>query len=327
MKLQFTVKENENNMLLRDFLKNRGVSLTLLRSVKTHGGYFCNGQGIYTNANIKSGQKIEFTLKQTQSENVQPQNMPLDVVFENEHAMLLNKPHNMAVHPTFLHPDTTLANAFCGFVQKRGQSLPFRAINRIDRDTSGLVLCAMNEYSAPLLASGVEKIYLAIVQGKAPASGEINLPIGLKDGSFITRCVRDDGKQSVTKYKTLWQENGYSLVAVRPVTGRTHQIRVHFSHMGYPLAGDDMYGGSVTDIARQALHCGLMEFDDIAKKYDVTFINRDSKLIENTCSKTKKSTATHRNGKIAVLCPLNEDMARLVPNYTILDEELKNLIF
>ncbi len=316
-------------MLLRDFLRRRGVSLSLIRSVKTHGGYFANGAGIYTNAHVKAGQCIEFNLCEKHSENVVPQEMPLNAPFENEHAILLNKPPNVAVHPTYLHNENTLANGFCALMLKRETPKPFRPINRIDKNTSGLVLCAMNEYAAPLLANSAQKIYFAVAEGKTPESGEINLPIDLKEGSFITRCVAEGGKECITKYVTLAYENGHSLVAVRPVTGRTHQIRVHFAHIGHPLAGDDMYGGKRDKISRHALHCGLVQFCDVSKKYGAmckeskaeqhakqsgevankAYFNTSIK-IGQTCKPL--ANIQHINETISVFLPLPHDMQSIV---------------
>jgi len=134
-------------------------------------------------------------------------------------------------------------------------------VNRIDKDTSGLVLAAKHAYAAPLLARNVEKLYYAVVEGELPLGpGVIDAPIGRQAESIIGRCVTPDGKPSRTEYTILKAENGLSLAACVPVTGRTHQIRVHFASIGHPLAGDDLYGGSRARIGRQALHCARQSF-------------------------------------------------------------------
>ena len=134
-------------------------------------------------------------------------------------------------------------------------------MNRIDKDTSGRVLAAKNAYAAPLLAGGVTKLYYAIAQGALPlGEGAIDAPIGRRGDSIIGRCVTPEGKPSRTEYTIIKEENGLSLAACVPVTGRTHQIRVHFASIGHPLAGDDLYGGSRERIARQALHCARQSF-------------------------------------------------------------------
>lgn len=264
MRLSFTVRPDEDGALLRNFLRAHGVSASLLRSVKTHGGFFCDACEIHTNRRVAQGSVVSFALPPEADTTVRPQDMPLTIVYEDEHAMVLDKPAGLTVHPTLGYPDGTLANAFCGEMQRRGEPRAFRPINRIDRNTSGLVLCAMNEYAAPLLAKSAQKVYYAIAQGDLPDSGEIDAPIGLRGDSFIVHCVRPDGKPSVTRYRTILCAGGLSLAAVTPVTGRTHQIRVHFAHLGHPLAGDDLYGGSTQRIARHALHCGRVSFATIA---------------------------------------------------------------
>ena len=146
-------------------------------------------------------------------------------------------------------------------MEARGESPVFRPVNRIDKDTSGLVLAAKNGYATPLLARNVEKLYYAVVEGELPlGKGVIDAPSGRQAESIIGRCVTPDGKPSRTEYTIISAEHGLSLAACVPVTGRTHQIRVHFASIGHPLAGDDLYGGSRERIGRQALHCAEQRF-------------------------------------------------------------------
>ena len=137
----------------------------------------------------------------------------------------------------------------------------FRPVNRIDKNTSGLVLCAQNSFAAPLLADSAQKCYLAIVQGILPLGpDQVEAPIARRGDSIIGRCVREDGKYSLTRYNVLGVGTGYSLVACTPCTGRTHQIRVHMAYIGHPLAGDTLYGGSDSILSRHALHCAVLRF-------------------------------------------------------------------
>ena len=260
MILRFLVLPQENGALLRNFLRAHEVSASLMRSVKTHGGLFCDGVPIHTDQRLGAGSEVSFALPPERDTTVTSQALPLDIVYEDAHAMVLNKPAGMTVHPTLGYLDGTLANAFCGEMARRGMPCAFRPVNRLDRNTSGLVLCALNEYAAPILARTAEKRYYAIAEGQMPDAGCIDAPIGLCEGSFVKHCVTASGKPSTTRFETLYRGEGLSFVRLLLLTGRTHQIRVHLTYLGHPLAGDDFYGGAQTRIARQALHCGSMAF-------------------------------------------------------------------
>lgn len=262
MKLYFPVPPQADGMLLRNFLRRCAVSTELARAVKFHGsGFFADGQPILANRRLAAGQMLSFELP-ADGEGVAPQpEIPVQVVHEDAFALLLEKPPRLAVHPTLNYPLDTLANGYAAWAAAQGRSTVFRPVNRIDKDTSGLVLAARNSYAAPLLAQGVEKLYYAIVEGELPLGpGVIDAPIGRQGDSIIGRCVTPEGKPSRTEYTIIKEENGLSLAACVPVTGRTHQIRVHFASIGHPLAGDDLYGGSRERIGRQALHCARQSF-------------------------------------------------------------------
>lgn len=262
MQLYFTVPPTADGVLLRSFLRVCAVSTDLARAVKFHGsGFFADGVPILANRRVEAGQVISFTLP-ADGAGVAPQpEIPVKAVYEDAFALLLEKPPHLAVHPTLNYPLDTLANGYAAWAAVRGESPVFRPVNRIDKDTSGLVLAAKNSYAAPLLAQKVEKLYYAVVEGELPLGpGVIDAPIGRQGGSIIGRCVTPEGKPSRTEYTIVKAEHGLSLAACVPVTGRTHQIRVHFASIGHPLAGDDLYGGSRERIGRQALHCARQTF-------------------------------------------------------------------
>ena len=262
MNLYFPVPETADGVLLRSFLHSCAVSTDLARAVKFHGsGFFADGEPILANRRVSAGQVISFALP-ADGEGVAPQpEIPVQVVYEDDFAILLEKPPQLAVHPTLNYPLDTLANGYAARAASRRESPVFRPVNRIDKDTSGLVLAAKNAYAAPLLAQRVEKLYYAVVEGELPLGpGVIDAPIGRQEESIIGRCVTPDGKPSRTEYTILKVKDGLSLAACVPVTGRTHQIRVHFASIGHPLAGDDLYGGSRERIGRQALHCARQTF-------------------------------------------------------------------
>ena len=262
MKLYFKVPPEADGMLLRGFLRRCSVSTDLSRAVKFRGsGFFADGAPILANRRVEAGQVISFELP-PEGEGVAPQDdIPVDVVYEDAFALVVEKPPHLAVHPTLNYPLDTLANGYAAWALRQGRSPVFRPVNRIDKDTSGLVLAAKNSYAAPLLAQHVEKLYYAIPEGELPLGpGVIDAPIGRQADSIIGRCVTPGGKPSRTEYTILRAERGLSLAACVPVTGRTHQIRVHFASIGHPLAGDDLYGGHRERIGRQALHCARQTF-------------------------------------------------------------------
>ena len=263
MRLCFLVPPEEDGSLLRDLLRRCAVSTDLARAVKYRGGgFFADGAPVHTNARAQAGQRITFALPPEAESPVTPQpELGLCVVYEDALAAVIEKPAGLAVHPTLNYPQGTLANAWSAHAAEHGAASVFRPVNRLDKNTSGLLLAAKNMYAAALLAGHVKKLYLAVAQGELPLGpGVFDGPIGRRGDSIIGRCVTPDGKPSRTEYTILQARNGYSLAACRPITGRTHQIRVHFSAAGYPLAGDTLYGGHTERIARHALHCAEMSF-------------------------------------------------------------------
>ena len=261
MRLTFYVAPRQDGAFLRDVLRQNGVSAALSASVKHCGGFFADSVPTRANQRVAAGAAVSFELPPEADTSVIPEDIPLSIVYEDEHAMVLEKPAGMAVHPTRGEVRGTLANAFCGLLRARGQKGVFRPINRLDKGTSGLVLCAMNAYAAPLLAKSARKVYYALCGGTPPAkAGEFCGPIARRGDSILGRCVCPQGKPASTRYCVLAAGQGRFLAACALGTGRTHQIRVHFSHAGCPLLGDWLYGGDVQALGRPALHCGVLRF-------------------------------------------------------------------
>ncbi|GAA0432801.1 RluA family pseudouridine synthase [Lentibacillus halophilus] len=196
-----------------------------------------------------------------------PETMPLDIVYEDDAVLILHKPAGIASIPSRLHSSGTIANGVLAHYEKQGLPYTFHVVTRLDRQTSGLMLIAKHRWSHSMLShmqkkGSIWRAYYAVIEGNPEQEkGSICKPIGRKKDSIIERTVTTDGKHAETHYEVVDTSSSHTLVDVRLETGRTHQIRVHFSHMGHPLAGDDLYGGSTDRVIRQALHCHQLQFD------------------------------------------------------------------
>ena len=259
--LSFTVPPDCDGMAAKTFLRWRcGISTRMITRLKREkDGILMDGKNLRTVDPISSGSVITVTLPEEEM-SIEPVKGALNIVFEDAHLLALNKPPFMPVHPVKQHQTDTLANRVAYYAAQRGEDYVFRAQNRLDRNTSGLVLVCKDRFCINKLKGAVEKTYLALVHGRVERQGRVDLPIALRDGSKIVRCTSPDGKPAVTHYRPLSVFDDISLIELKLETGRTHQIRCHMSSIGHPLLGDDLYGGSPELISRQALHCAEMRF-------------------------------------------------------------------
>lgn len=268
------VLEVSRQAKLEDFLiKDAGVSKRLISRLKrTENGITRNGSLIRTIDTVDAG---DIVILQFQDTKILEPNFRLGVpiAFENENLVVFDKPVGMPVHPSIKHQGDTLGNFFAA----KYPDITFRPVNRLDRDTSGLCIIAKNAFAAAALQNSVKKVYYAVVTGYIDGEGTIDAPIAREKDSIIKRIVSDEGQRAVTHYKAIKSGKKYSLIEIKLETGRTHQIRVHFAYIGYPLAGDDLYGGSTDDICCQALHCGCLCFGEplTGKEITVTSPLRD----------------------------------------------------
>ena len=261
-KLYFTVEQQHNGMQAKRYLKQvRGVSTRLITKLKnTPDGIMMDGELLRAVDPVKSGSIIIISLPEEESEYIESVEGELDIVFEDEFILAVNKPPFMPVHPVKQHQTDTLANIVTYHMGQRGESYVFRAHNRLDRDTSGIVIIAKDKFTINKLKGSVSKTYFALVHGKIIQSGSVIKPIGLLEDSKIVRHVLNEGTPAITHYKPIKYNDRASFLSLNLETGKTHQIRCHMAHLGHPLLGDDLYGGKAELISRQALHCGEMRF-------------------------------------------------------------------
>ncbi len=260
--MKYLIEKENGAISIKDFLRSKSYSANLVKRLKKiENGITVNGVHQNVTYILKEGDVLalrdEDFLEDTNAHLV-PNDIPIEIIYEDENITVINKPANMPTHESLNNRGNSLANALA--YRYREKSYVFRATNRLDKDTSGVVITANNKYYAALLSDKikrgqVEKKYVAIVCGKLDGEGEIDAPIDRIGKSIIKREVREDGERAVTRYKVLASCEKYSLVLLTPITGRTHQLRVHMAHIGHSILGDGLYGGESSEISHQALHC------------------------------------------------------------------------
>lgn len=270
--IDFTADSSADGKTCGDFLRSMGVSRRLMARLKrVPMGISRRGELIKTTDRVRFGDVV--SLKNIGDRFIEPNPvLSAPVVYEDVNAAVFDKPAGMPVHPSAGHRRDTLGNCFAAMYP----DLAFRPVNRLDKDTSGLCAVAKNAYASSFLSGRISKVYYAVTEGtpiprdtgnplirwyrRENGVYTIDAPLGRADGSVIRREIRSDGRRAVTNYTILKEKDGFCLVRVSLETGRTHQIRVHFSSAGHPLAGDDLYGGGTDRCKAQALHCGEMSF-------------------------------------------------------------------
>lgn len=255
--IEFEIDESYDGKKVVAYLRGEAkLSARLVNSLKQiENGITLNGSHIRTVDILHKGDVLAVNIPDDNA-GIEAIEYPLDVVYEDDDILVINKPAGLAMHPTHNHQGDTLANAVAAYFQKKGRNVTFRAVGRLDKGTSGLVLCALNKLAASKLAGNFNKVYYAIAGGVFHGSGTIDKPIYRPDPMKTLRAVGETGDRAVTHWELLWTDGEISLLRVCLETGRTHQIRVHFSSIGAPLCGDDMYLSEDTRLSRGALHCG-----------------------------------------------------------------------
>jgi len=281
MNLSWKISLADAGKLLKKFLAEQNISRTALRAIKFQGGSILvngNEQNTRTVLQVEDSVHIVFP-PEVPSEQIIPERLPLDIVYEDEAVLVINKPAGMSTIPSEKHPLGNLANVLLYHYQQIGLTSTIHVVTRLDRDTSGLVLIAKHRHIHHLLSQAqqkhqIKRVYEALVSGVIAGEQVIEAPIGRKVDSIIERQVRSDGKYALTYLQSLTVHRGkYSHIRLRLETGRTHQIRVHLAHIGHPLLGDDLYGGSRQLIPRQALHCCQLAFLHPIMKKELLFVS------------------------------------------------------
>ena len=291
MKLTYTVGKDEHFDNIKELLKTKfEISDRLLLKLKSNNKILLNEEVTNVKAPVNSNDIIEILLDyEEDNTNIVPTQMKLNILFEDEYLLILNKPAGYPIHPSMLHFEDSISNGVKYYFDSIGLQKKIRPVNRLDKDTSGLVIFAKNEYVQECLVRQMKnnsfiKEYIAICEGVLPQeTGVINAPIARKENSIIERCVSSTGDNAVTYFDVVKTNGKLSVVHLRLETGRTHQIRVHLAHIGNPVLGDTLYGKASNLIDRQALH-----------SYKVSFIH----------------PITHK--KVELIAPLFEDMKNII---------------
>ncbi|WP_126941360.1 RluA family pseudouridine synthase [Veillonella sp. CNR 79/14] len=260
--LYFTLSLDHAPCSMNQAIREQNVSQAMRRRLRREGSFLVNGVPATWDTLLHPGDSVAVHLSKTS--HIDPTPMDLDIVFEDNHLLVINKPAGMLMHPTSSERYHTLANGVLAYFEKQSMNASFHPIHRLDKDTSGLVIIAKNalvQHAFTKQHSRIQKVYDAITDGIIPVSKlSIHFPIARLEGSIIERCAHPLGQPAHTDIDVVRQHPHHTHVRCYLHTGRTHQIRVHLSALGYPLAGDDLYGGSLTWQTKQCLHATELHF-------------------------------------------------------------------
>ncbi len=279
-KLEFDIDESFHGKTVLTFLKSQGFSSRIIKDIKYNPhGILIRNKKVTVQKQLKRGDRLTVYIREKEQSAVVPTNLPLDIVYEDRDVIVCNKSPFMATHPSQDNFDNTLANALAYYFKQKNDDCTIRSVNRLDKNTSGIILIAKNALAAGILSDDLKekritREYIAIVEGCVKDdSGTVDAPIAREDGSTIKRCVDfEKGERAVTHYTVLKRGADFSCVKLILETGRTHQIRVHMSHIGHAVAGDFLYGTEFSGgINRHALHSANITFTHPITKQQMYF--------------------------------------------------------
>lgn len=279
--ITYTISPKDSGISILSFLRNNGFSKHILTTMKrADHAILLNGQPSFAKTALKEQDVLRILVPEEagSEESIFPVKIPLNILYEDEDILVLNKPADMPVHPSAGNYENTLANGVAWYYRQQGETFVYRCINRLDRDTTGVLVLAKNPLSGALLSTQmkqrrIRRTYLALTDGIPPEKGTVRAPIARVNDSVITREVNfERSEPAVTHYERLAVSNGYALVELHLETGRTHQIRVHMNYIGCPLPGDFLYHPVFDRIGRQALHSFQLEFEHPITKEPLRFL-------------------------------------------------------
>jgi len=280
--LTYSAELTDQNTFLRDILSVKfQLSHSLIIRLKQQQKIKVNGNICRTNYQIKAGDLVTIDLDLMEENEIIPEAYPLDIIYEDADFLVINKPAGMSVHPSTRNGGGTLANAVTYYWQQSGQNTRFRPINRLDKDTSGLILIGNSQFAHQGMFQKfqqfnqrrIERYYLALAEGLFEQDcGRINQPIARQSENSRKRIVNPDGQKAITHYQVLERYQDCTLLLLSLETGRTHQIRVHLSDLGHPICGDELYGSMSCLLKRQALHAGVLRFIHPRTEQELTLI-------------------------------------------------------
>ena len=260
--LRYKIEEDFDGKKVEAFLrKHLSMSARVIKDLKFfENGLLLNGKRVRTIDILRAGDIFQVTFPDDMGEMFEPLPFPLEILFEDEDFLIVNKPAGLANHPSHNHQGDTLANAVAYHLKQNGKNSVFRSVGRLDKGTSGIVICALNRFAASAVSGKIYKEYEAVCDGVLTGEGVIDAPIYRPDPIITVRTVDERGERAVTEWRAIKNVNGRTHLRIHLQTGRTHQIRVHFAHIGMPLTGDTMYGAPCADISHQALICKYCRF-------------------------------------------------------------------
>lgn len=302
-----TFKADADGDRLDRFLDSRcaDLSRSRIQALISEGSVTLEGEAAKPSARVREGQVIALRLPEPQASHLKPQHIPLSIVFEDDELLVIDKPAGMTVHPAPGHPDGTLVNAVlahCPDLQGIGGTVRPGIVHRLDKDTSGLMVVAKNDrahrvLSGQLKARAFTKEYIALTHGRlTPHEAIIDAPIGRSSANRQQMAVTERGRESITRYRVLRYYAAHTLVEVRPATGRTHQIRVHFASLGHPLVGDATYGKSDSRLNRHFLHASKLGFthpsEDEYFEFNSSLSSELTAFLKSVCPNGTDSSAS-----------------------------------